>query len=387
MTSTTPSTVRIGIIGIGNMGTTHATQISKGEVPGLELAAIADFKPEKAELFPKAAFFNSGADLIASGKVDAVLIATPHYDHTILGIAALEAGLHTLVEKPISVHKADCERLIAAHKDENQVFAAMFNQRTDPRYIKLKHLIESGEFGKINRVQWTITDWFRTAQYYSSGGWRATWEGEGGGVLLNQCPHQLDLWQWLFGMPESVRAHIEIGRFHDIEVEDDVTAYLRYKDGMSGVFITTTGETPGTNRLEIAAERGRIIVEGHDITWTRNEQESSDFCDTTDTSFGRPDTWKFQIPFKGRGEQHLGILKNFANTILKGEKLIAPAKEGIHSVELANAMIFSGLNDCTVEMPLDADAYEKMLMDKIKNSTHKKVVKEPSGADDFSKSF
>ena len=167
-----------------------------------------------------------------------------------------------IVEKPISVHKADCEKLIAAHSNKDQVFAAMFNQRTDPRYIKLKEMIDSGEFGKINRVQWTITDWFRSEHYYASGGWRATWKGEGGGVLLNQCPHQLDLWQWFFGVPSSVRAHLEIGRFHDIEVEDDVTAYLRYDNGMSGVFITTTGEAPGTNRLEIAAERGRIIVEG-----------------------------------------------------------------------------------------------------------------------------
>jgi predicted dehydrogenase len=388
MTSTTPSTVRFGIIGIGNMGTSHANRVKKGEIPGLELAAIADLKPEKAKLFPEVPFFNSGAELIASGKVDAVLIATPHYGHTTLGIAALEAGLHTLVEKPISVHKADCERLIAAHKDEKQVFAAMFNQRTDPRYVKLKKLIDTGAFGKINRVQWTITNWFRTAHYYSSGGWRATWEGEGGGVLLNQCPHQLDLWQWLFGVPESVRAHIELGRFHDIEVEDDVTAYLKYKDGMSGIFITTTGEAPGTNRLEIAAERGRIIVEGSDISWTRNEEESSAFCATSPGSFSSPDTWNIQIPFRNHGEQHVGILKNFANTILKGEKLIAPAKEGIHSVELANAMIYSGLNDCTVQMPLDAKAYEEMLMEKIKNSTHKKVVEEPAaGSADFSKSF
>ncbi len=370
------------------MGKAHSQTITDGKVPGLELAAIADLLPEKAELFPKAKFFNSGAELIASGEVDAVIIATPHYDHTTLGIAALEAGLHLIVEKPISVHKADCEKLIAAHTNKDQVFAAMFNQRTDPRYIKLKKMIDSGEFGKINRVQWTITDWFRTEHYYSSGGWRATWKGEGGGVLLNQCPHQLDLWQWLFGVPSSVRAHIEIGRFHDIEVEDDVTAYLRYDNGMSGVFITTTGESPGTNRLEIAAERGRIIVEGTNISWTRNEVESSEHSRTTDQGFSRPETWNIDIPFQNTGEQHLGIMKNFADTILKGEKLVAPAEEGIHSVELANAMIYSGTHDCTVKMPLDGAAYETMLMDKIKNSTHVKKVKDSgAGTDDFSNSF
>jgi predicted dehydrogenase len=388
MTTTSSQNVRVGIIGIGNMGKAHSTHISEGKVPGLELAAIADFLPEKAALFPKAAFFDSGAALIASGEVDAVIISTPHYDHTVLGIAALNAGLHVLVEKPISVHKADCERLIAAHTDKTKVFAAMFNQRTDPRYIKLKKMMDDGEFGKINRVQWTITDWFRSEHYYASDGWRATWKGEGGGVLLNQCPHQLDLWQWLFGVPASVRAHIEIGRFHDIEVEDDVTAYLRYENGMSGVFITTTGEAPGTNRLEIAAERGRIIVEGTNITWIRNEVETSTHSATTDQGFGRPETWNIEIAFSNTGEQHIGIMKNFANAILKGEKLVAPAAEGIHSVELANAMIYSGTNDCTVEMPLDAAAYESMLTDKIKNSTHVKKVKAGGAAsDDFAKSF
>lgn len=370
------------------MGRAHATNITEGKVPGLELAAIADLLPEKAALFPKAKFFDSGAALIASGDVDAVIVATPHYDHTVLGIAALEAGLHVLVEKPISVHKADCKRLIAAHTNPKQIFAAMFNQRTDPRYIKLKRMIDAGEFGKINRVQWTITDWFRSEFYYSSGGWRATWAGEGGGVLLNQCPHQLDLWQWLFGVPSSVRAHIELGRFHDIEVEDDVTAYLRYADGMSGVFITTTGEAPGTNRLEIAAERGRIIVEGTSIKWTRNETETSVFSKSTEQGFATPDKWHIEIPFNNTGEQHIGIMKNFANAILKGEKLVAPAAEGIHSVELANAMIYSGINDCTVQMPLDAAAYESMLKDKIKNSTHVKKVKTAGVAsDDFAKSF
>lgn len=385
---TTSKNVRVGIIGIGNMGRAHCKNITEGKVPGLELAAIADLLPEKADLYPDAAYFSSGQELIASGKVEAVIIATPHYDHTTLGIAALQAGLHVLVEKPISVHKADCERLIAAHTDKAQVFAAMFNQRTDPRYVKLKKMITSGEFGKINRVQWTITDWFRSEFYYASGGWRATWKGEGGGVLLNQCPHQLDLWQWLFGLPSSVRAHLELGRFHDIEVEDDVTAYLRYPDGMSGVFITTTGEAPGTNRLEIAAERGRIIAEGTNLSWIRNEVETYTHSATTDQGFLKPETWQIEIPFSDTGEQHIGIMKNFANAILHGEELVAPAAEGIHSVELANAMIFSGLNNCTVEMPLDSEAYESLLKQKIESSTHVKKVKTGgTGADDFAKSF
>ncbi|MCC5849900.1 MAG: Gfo/Idh/MocA family oxidoreductase [Verrucomicrobia bacterium] len=383
--------VRLGIIGLGNMGSSHAKNILQGKIPGLTLAAVCDQNSERLTAYEKeegVTLFTDADSFFASGEVDAVLIATPHYDHTTLGVVALEKGLHVLVEKPISVHKADCERLIAAYKNEDQVFAAMFNQRTDPRYQKLRKLIQEGELGDLKRIQWTITDWFRTDFYYASGGWRATWAGEGGGVLLNQCPHQLDLWQWLFGMPDKVRAHCTLGKFHDIEVEDDVTAYLEYDNGCTGVFITTTGEAPGTNRLEVAGDRGRVVIEGESFAFTRNEVPTTEHCKTATAGFSRPEVWEVQIPTKGYGEQHVGILKNFAKAILDGEPLIAQAKEGIHSVELGNAMLYSGLNDQTVNLPLDAAAYESFLQEKIATSTYKKkVVETKADADDFSQSF
>lgn len=378
------NTVKLGIIGVGNMGTAHAKNILAGKVPGLELAALCDHKPERLEDFADIAKFGSAEELIASDKVDAVLVATPHYDHTTLGAATLQAGKHLLVEKPISVHKADCERLIAAHTDKNLVFAAMFNQRTDPHYTKLRELIEGGELGEVRRVVWIITDWFRTHAYYASGGWRATWKGEGGGVLLNQCPHQLDLWQWLFGMPQKVRAFCQIARYHDIEVEDDVTAYMEYANGCKGVFITTTGEAPGTNRLEVTAERGRVIIDtstGNGIAYDRNEVPMTQFSETTEGGFTKPDTWQVRIPINGRGEQHVGIMKNFTQAILKGTPLIAPAAEGIHSVELANAMLHSSFLGETVELPIDAAAYEARLKDLIANSRFEKKVEEKISAD------
>src|SRR5450432_2525881 len=220
------TSVRIGIIGLGNMGSSHAASIQAGKVPRLELTAVAEVEVARAARYSGVKVFSSADELIASGIVDAVLIATPHYSHTTLGISALKAGLHVMVEKPVSVHKADAERLIAAHTNPRQVFAAMFNQRTDHYYLKLRRLIQSGELGQLRRVNWIITNWFRTQKYYASGGWRATWAGEGGGVLLNQCPHNLDLFQWMFGMPVRVRGFCGTGRYHDIEVEDDVTAYF-----------------------------------------------------------------------------------------------------------------------------------------------------------------
>ncbi|MES1167324.1 MAG: Gfo/Idh/MocA family oxidoreductase, partial [Pseudomonadota bacterium] len=305
--------VRIGIIGLGNMGSVHAANLFAGKVPRLELVAVADADPAKHARAPGVRAFTSPEELMASGLIDAVLIATPHYDHTILGIKALQAGLHVMVEKPLSVHKADAQRLIAAYTNQRQVFAAMFNQRTDQYYLKIRQLVREGELGEIRRVNWIITNWFRTEHYYASGSWRATWAGEGGGVLLNQCPHNLDLFQWMLGMPKRVRANCGWGKYHDIEVEDEVTAFMEFPNGATGVFITSTGEAPGTNRLEIAGERGRLVYEDDKIVFTRNETPMTEFSRTVPEAFCRPATSNVPIPALDHGGQHNEILKNFAD--------------------------------------------------------------------------
>lgn len=363
--------MRLGIIGLGLMGTAHARSVMNGQVPGCELAAICSRSKSVSAGFPEIPFYSDPDEFLHSGKIDAVLICTPHHEHTSLGIAALKAGLHVLVEKPISVHKADALRLLAAQVRPNQVFAAMFNQRTDPIYQKLRHLVISGELGQVRRVNWTVTDWFRTEAYYAHGGWRSTWKGEGGGVLLNQCSHNLDLFQWIFGMPSKVRGFCQLGRYHKIEVEDDVTAYFEYPDGKTGVFITSTGEAPGTNRLEVAAERGRVVLEDGRMEFSRNEIPATEFSQTTTEKFSRPLVSNISIPLPShRGEQHVGILKNFTNAILQGEPLLSPAAEGIHSVELANAILLSSLEDCTVDIPLSATRFANLLT-RLKNSPRK----------------
>jgi predicted dehydrogenase len=365
------NTVKLGIVGLGVMGTVHARSILDGLVPGCELASVCDSKKDVASGFPHIPCFQDPEALIRSGTVNAVLICTPHYSHSSIGIAALRAGLHVLVEKPIAVEKADALKLLAAHRRTDQIFAAMFNQRTDPVYQNLRQLVTSGELGQIRRVNWTVTDWFRTEAYYAQGEWRATWAGEGGGVLLNQCPHNLDLFQWIFGMPSKVRGFCQFGRYHRIEVEDDVTAYFEYPDGMTGVFITSTGEAPGTNRLEVAAERGRVVVEGGRIEFRRNVIPAMEFSRSSDQKFGGPPVWDVSIPLPPHcGEQHIGILKNFTNAILHGETLLSPAAEGIHSVELANAILFSSIKDTSVELPLSAPRYAKLLA-RLKASTGK----------------
>lgn len=366
--------VRLGIIGVGAMGSLHASSVMEQKAGRCELTAVCDINPAAFARFDgKILKFAKSGDLIRSGACDAVLIATPHYGHTTIGIDALERGLHVLVEKPVSVHKADCDRLMAAHKGKHQVFAAMFNQRTDPHYRKVKQLIDGGQLGGLVRVSWIVTSWFRTDAYYASGGWRATWAGEGGGVLLNQCPHQLDLLQWLCGMPVKVCGFCGLGKRHKIEVEDEVTAYLEYANGATGVFVTSTGEAPGTNRLEIAGDLGRVVVENNKIAFTRNESSARKFCRTSKELFASPDVWNIDIPANGFGGQHVEVLQNFIDAILDGAALIAPASEGARSVELANAMLYSSLIGRAVDLPLDGKAYERVLKKLVANSGRKKI--------------
>lgn len=380
------NTVRVGIIGMGNMGRFHADYLLGKKVARCELTAVSDSFAQNLEKYRHLKTYENGPDLIRSGLVDAVIIATPHYLHTSLGIEALQQGLHVLVEKPISVHKADCERLLAAHQNPRQVFAAMFQMRTDPRFKKIKQLIAAGELGEIMRLNWIITDWFRTDVYFASGGWRATWKGEGGGVLLNQCPHNLDLLQWFCGQPTSVRGFCQLGRYHPIEVEDQVTAYLEFANGATGVFVTSTGETPGTNRLEIAGDKGRLVYENGQIAFTRNEVPMREFCRTAKGGFARPEVWNVGIPAESTGPQHTVVTQNFVDAILEGTPLIAPAAEGMNSVELANAVLYSSLIGQTVALPLDGLAYEKKLTQLIAESTISKPAVQVV-AEDFTKSF
>ena len=385
------NTIRFGIAGLGAMGSSHAHNLIDGKIPRASLAAVSDPALDLSSYAPGAKIFTSTEEMIRSGEIDAILIATPHYAHTTLGIDALTQGLHVLVEKPISVHKADAQRLIAAHTNPKQVFAAMFNQRTDPHYLRIRELIQSGELGEIRRVTWLITNWFRSEAYYNSGGWRATWSGEGGGVLLNQCPHNLDLYQWLFGMPARVRSKCLFGHYHNIEVEDDVTAVFDYPNGATGVFITSTGEAPGTNRLEVACERGRIVLEDGNLQWKRNTIPTSEFSRTTETRYEVPPVWNVEIPVANSGEQHVGILKNFVDAVLDGKPLIAPAEEGIHSVELANSILMSAFLDQAIELPLDAAKYEELLQAKIATSKGNEklatVKAAPTDYSDFGGSF
>ena len=365
-------TVRIGIIGIGNMGSGHATSIFAGEIAGMTLTAVADTNPDRLkwaeEKVPGVARFATAEALMDSGLVDAVIVATPHYFHPTLVKEALSKGLHALSEKPAGVYTKAVRELIDYVKTQDKTYAIMFNQRTNCVYRKMKEIIDSGEMGKIRRTNWLITNWYRPQSYYDSGAWRATWGGEGGGVLLNQCPHNLDLWQWICGMPAKVRAFTHNGKWHNIEVEDDVTAYAEYENGATGVFITSTGDAPGTNRLEVTLDGGKLVCDGEKLIQYQLSEFVDDFSAHFKGGFGNPEVTEIEVETDGQNPQHAGVLRAFAQHILTGAPLVAPGEEGINGLMISNAMHLSSWTGETVSLPIDEERFLAELNKRRENS-------------------
>lgn len=370
--------VKLGIIGVGNMGSSHLKNYVKGVLPEIEVTAVADINPERLawakSVTPDVKTFDTASALMDSGEVEAVLIATPHYFHPPLVIEALNKGLHAMSEKPAGVYTKQVREMNAVAEKSGKVFGIMFNQRTNCLYRKAHELVHSGVYGPIKRVTWIITDWYRTQAYYNSGGWRATWAGEGGGVLLNQCPHQLDLWQWICGMPSKINAVCHEGKWHDIEVEDDVMIYADYPNGATGTFITTTGDFPGTNRLEITLDKAKMICENGVLTVTEVSKSVSEYTKEAKEGFGKIEATTFEAELDGRNLQHVEVVNKFAAAILRGEPLVASGLEGINGLMISNAAFLSSWLGRPVELPIDEDLYYEMLQQKIKTSNYQKTV-------------
>ena len=367
---TEKTAIRLGIIGIGNMGSEHCRLILDGKCPETELRAVADLREERREWARKTLpesvrIFADGMELVESGTCDAVLIAAPHFRHEPLTVAALEAGLHVLCEKPAAVQADRAEQMLRAAEETGKTLAFMFNQRTNCIYRAIRNLTESGEFGALKRMNWIITDWYRTQKYYDSGSWRATWAGEGGGVLLNQCPHQLDLLIWLCGMPCAVTARCEEGKWHHIEVEDDVTAFLEFPNGATGVFVASTGDLPGTNRLEIDCERGKIVCEDGQVKVWRLGVNEREICFASDDPWYREKAKASPAETDGENPQHAGVINAFTAHLLRGEKLIAEAEDGLRALELSNAIHLSGWTGERVEIPASRETFNRELDKRI----------------------
>ncbi len=381
--------LRVAIIGIGNMGSAHAKHILEGKVKGMELAAICDIDPAKLEWatanLPEVAQYSDYHKLLDDHICDAIIIATPHYDHPIIAIEGFEKGYHVLSEKPAGVYTKKVREMNAAAEKSGKAFALMFNQRTNPLYQKVREMVQDGTIGKPKRLVWIITNWYRTQAYYNSGAWRATWAGEGGGVLLNQCPHNLDLWQWIFGMPKTINAKCNVAKYHDIEVEDDVTITAEYENGASACFITTTGEFPGTNRLEISGDRGKVVIEGKKLTFYKLETPEREFCVTSTKGFDSIPFTVEETEVESTGTAHVGILQNFTNHILHGEELLSSGYEGINGLTISNAAFLADWTGKEITLPMDEDLFYEELQKRIKTSRHKTAAS--SGIEDLSGTY
>jgi len=365
--------VRMGIIGIGNMGTAHLKNVLEGKCPEIEVTAVCDIKPDRLDFARElcnnsVACFDKAEDMMDSGLIDAVLVAVPHYDHPYYAMASMQRGLHVMVEKPAGVYTRQVREMNDMADKCNVKLGMLFNQRTNCLYRKMKEIIDSGMLGAIRRTSWIITDWYRPQAYYDSGNWRATWRGEGGGVLLNQCPHQLDLWSWICGMPKKVTAFLKYGQWHDIEVEDDVTAYVEYENGATGTFITTTGDVPGSNRFEITCEGGKLIAEGGKLKMWKLAVTEPEFSKTNTYPFAKPDMEVTEVELDGTHPKHPGVLNAFAAAVLRDEPMIADGREGINGLTLSNAMHLSAFLGKTVEIPFDEELYYEELKKRIDNS-------------------
>ena len=361
--------VRFGIIGVGVMGKAHAESFFNEQVQDGVLTAVYDIDPLQLEWLEDkedVTIYNSASDMFKSGKIDAVLIATPHYFHPPIAMEAMANKLHVMIEKPAGVYTQQVREMNEIAAKTDTTFAIMYQERTKSVYKKMREIVQSGKLGEIKRTNWIITTWYRSQAYYNTGGWRATWKGEGGGVLLNQCPHNLDLWQWICGMPSKVTAFCHEGKWHDIEVEDDVTAYVEYPNGATGVFVTSTADAPGSNRFEITGDMGKLVFEDDKLTLYSLSQSERAFNKENTEMFGAPEWKKTSIRHDGEYSAHPGTLSAFIDKILGRGELIAGGEEGINGLTISNAMHLSSWLGKTIPLPLDEELFLKELRKKYK---------------------
>ena len=363
-----PRQVRLGIIGTGNIARRHVANVTSGAVAGAAVTAVSSRGACPPDLqLPGVEHFHDYRAMCASGRIDAVLVAAPTMLHREAGELACRRGLHLLMEKPLANSIADAQALVDCGR-QGQVFAVMLNQRAHPAYRRIRELVAGGGLGDIRRVSWTMTHWYRPDVYFRVSEWRGTWQGEGGGLLVNQCIHNLDVLQWVLGMPARARAHAGFGKHHDIEVEDEVTAYLEFDGGATGVIVASTGEAPGINQLDVVGDRGTLRYDGSVLRFKRTDRGVADHCRASRDMFGMPRFETETVAFEDDVNQHAVVLQNFVDAIVSGAPLMAPAREGLNSLELANGILLSAWLDAPVAFPFDRALYQRLLDDRVARS-------------------
>jgi predicted dehydrogenase len=356
--------LRLGLVGLGNMGRGHLEK--EQGLDEVRIVAVADVVAEAvagARERYGVRGFGSPDELIDSGEVEAVLIATPHPFHAPIAIRAAECGLHVLSEKPLAVAVSEADAMLEACRRAGVLLGVMFQQRTDPVYRRAREIVQSGALGELYRTTMIANAWYRPQAYYDSGAWRGTWQGEGGGVVMNQAPHSLDLFVWLGGRPNRVEGRAWT-RGHRVEVEDTVAATLEYPNGATGYLYTTTAEWPGENRVELVGDRGKLVVQNDRLRLYRLERPLGEDLATNPAPFGKPTGAWEDVAVEPEPSGHAQVVRRFAGAVRRGEPLVATGEDGLAALELGNALLLAGFTRRPVDLPLDRAAYDAFLAEK-----------------------
>lgn len=372
--------VRMAVIGTGSMGKKYAQMIAAGSVKDMVLTAVvcrseANIEWAKEKLNQEVQIFPDADTLYAHGDLfDAVMIVTPHKLHPEMVKQGLLAGKHMFCDKPAGVSMKQCEEMARLAREKDLKFAMMFHQRMYGKYLRIKELLEQNEIGVIRRVMMENSRYYRTQYYHKSGSWRSSWTGEGGGALINQGQHILDIWQWLVGMPQSVQAVIPFGKYNDFDVDDEATILMEYPDKRTAVFILTTGEGSWTERLEIVGSKGTILLEEDKLTISRYDQDLTEYGKNAQCNAREQMKETLTVEdYPKEKEPYEEMLADFADAILTDGSVAVSGLEGLHALELTNAAYLSAFTGKKISLPMDADEYEKELTRRMQDEQSRRA--------------
>lgn len=373
--------IRIGIIGFGKHGSHYVRRYLETDIcKEVELTAIAENNSVRLDWAKKhlenVAFFDDAIKMLDSGLIDACQIVVPHPDHYFYIKECFKRGIHVLCEKPLCVYADEARSIIEEHQKHysDLVFGVMLNQRQNPLFRKLKELLDNKTYGTILRADWTITNWYRNQVYFDESYWHATWIGEAGGLMMNQAIHQLDLWQWLFGLPDRVYAKLGYGKGHDIETDDEASIFFEYNDGVVGTFTASTNDFSGSNCLKIRTDQALLIIENKKITVKEIKRESASAMHNYQLMYEKPALIETEIKIEGTDPKHEGVVNEFTSAIINKTPLETDGAQGLNSIILANAIYLSSFLNKEIEIPCDEKLYREEFSKRIANSHYRSAA-------------
>jgi len=364
--------IRIGIAGIGFIAEEYIKLITAGRIQNAEVRALSSRNRSHMEAVKEkyqldAVLFTDYEAMLSSGLIDAVMICTPHFHHPGMAIKAIRRGIHTMIEKPVGIFPEELRELAESLQTHPDVKAGvLYCRRTNPIYQQIKDFLDSGELGQLKRVTWIITNAsvYRTQAYYNSATWRGTYVGEGGGLLLNQVSHHIDMLVWLLGLPKAIQANCYSAVERNIEVENEVSITMEYPGQAIGQFISSTREFPGTNRLEISCSKAQLILENEkDLTVRKLGVEETEFNRTTNIPFAfipyEEEIHNFE-PYENP-EIQARIVNNFISAVTDGKPIACPVEDAIRSQQFIIGAYLSSWQEKKLTLPADGKAFTEEL--------------------------